>query len=138
MPKPYHQKLFWKTLGMMKQFKCVVPYLPPQFQYHSKHGYDTVADPVCINKTSNEMETIMRFYDHYSSNGQRNFCQMPCTTMEVWNHSTYILVVVGLSGILKVKQKLGVTFNFNKQDIIDFTKFSKMTMCRASEANSEK
>ena len=67
----------------MKQFKCVVPYLPPQFQYHSKHGYDTTADPVCINKTSNEMETIMRFYDHYSSNGQRNFCQMPCTTMEV-------------------------------------------------------
>ena len=87
MPKPYYQKLFWKTLGMMKQFKCVVPYLPPQLQYHSKHGYDA-ADPVCINKTSNEMETIMRFYDHYSSNGQRNFCQMPCTTMEVWNHST--------------------------------------------------
>ena len=67
---------------MMKQFKCVVPYLPPQFQYHPKYGNDT-ADPVCINKTSNEMETIMRFYDHYSSNGQRNFCQMPCTTMEV-------------------------------------------------------
>ena len=48
------------------------------------------------------------------------------------------LVAVGLSGILKAKQKLGVTFNFDKQDIIDFTKFSKMTMCRASEANSEK
>ena len=30
---------------MMKQFKCVVPYLPPQFQYHFKHGYDA-ADPV--------------------------------------------------------------------------------------------
>ena len=42
------------------------------------------------------------------------------------------------SWILKAKQKLGVTFNFNKQDVIDFTKFSKMTMCRASEANSEK
>jgi hypothetical protein len=39
-------------------------------------------------------------------------------------------------GILKGKQKLGVSFNFNKQDVIDFTKFSKMTMCRASEANS--
>ena len=50
----------------------------------------------------------------------------------------YIVVAVGLSGILKAKQKLGVTFNFNKQDVIDFTKFSKMTMCRASEANSEK
>ena len=44
-----------------------------------------------------------------------------------------LLVAVGSSGILKGKQKLGVTFNFNKQDIIDFVKFSKMTMCRASE-----
>ena len=75
----------------MKQFKCVVPYLPPQFQYHSKHGYDA-ADPVCINKTSNEMETIMRFYDHYSSNGQRNFCQMPCSTMEVRFYNVYTKV----------------------------------------------
>ena len=46
------------------------------------------------------------------------------------------IVAVGSSGILKAKQKLGVTFNFDKQDVIDFTKFSKMTMCRASEANS--
>ena len=46
------------------------------------------------------------------------------------------LDAVGLSGILKAKQKLGVTFNFDKQDVIDFTKFSKMTMCRALEANS--
>ena len=36
------------------------------------------------------------------------------------------LVAVGSSGILKAKQKLGVTFNFDKQDVIDFTKFSKM------------
>ena len=48
----------------------------------------------------------------------------------------YLLDAVGSSGILKGKQKLGVTFNFDKQDVIDFTKFSKMTMCRASEANS--
>ena len=47
----------------------------------------------------------------------------------------YTLVAVGSSGILKAKQKLDVTFNFDKQDVIDFTKFSKMTMCRASEAN---
>ena len=40
------------------------------------------------------------------------------------------------SGILKVKQKLGVTFNSDQQDIIDFTKNSNMTICRASEANS--
>ena len=41
-------------------------------------------------------------------------------------------------GILKAKQKLDVTFNFDKQDVIDFTKFLKMTMSRASKANSEK
>ena len=46
------------------------------------------------------------------------------------------LDAVRSSGILKAKQKLGVTFNFDKQDVIDLTKFSKMTMCRASEANS--
>ena len=50
--------------------------------------------------------------------------------------SLYLIVAVGSSGILKVKQKLGVTFNFDEQDVIDFTKFSKMTICRASEANS--
>ena len=48
------------------------------------------------------------------------------------------LDAVGSSDILKGMQKLGVTFNFDKQNIIDFAKFSKMTMCRASEANSEK
>ena len=52
--------------------------------------------------------------------------------------SNYVLDAVTLSRILKVKQKLGVTFNFDKQDVIDLTKFSKMTMCRAAEANSEK
>ena len=48
----------------------------------------------------------------------------------------YTLDAVMMSGILKVKQKLGVTFNFDKQDVIDLAKFSKMTMCRASEANA--
>ena len=51
---------------------------------------------------------------------------------------TYMIDAVTSSEILKAKQKLGVTFNFDKQDVIDFMKFSKMTMCRASEANSEK
>ena len=50
----------------------------------------------------------------------------------------YLLDAVTSSGILKAKQKLGATFNFDKQDVIDLTKISKMTMCRASEANSEK
>ena len=44
---------------------------------------------------------------------------------------TCILVAVGLSGILKGKQKLGVTFNSNKLGGIDFTKISKLTMCSA-------
>ena len=43
------------------------------------------------------------------------------------------LDAVTLSGIFKGKQKLGVTFNFDWQDVIDFPKFSKMTI---SEANS--
>ena len=36
----------------------------------------------------------------------------------------------------ETKQKLGVIFNSDKQDVIDFKKFSKLKMCRASEANS--
>ena len=42
---------------------------------------------------------------------------------------TYVLVAVGSSGILKAKQKLGVTFNSDKLGSINFTKFSKLTMC---------
>ena len=39
--------------------------------------------------------------------------------------------MVRSSGILKGKKKL--TFNFNKLGGIDFTKFSKLTMCSAKE-----
>ena len=42
-----------------------------------------------------------------------------------------IIVAVGSSGILKGKQKLGVTFDSDKLGGIDFTKFSKLTMCSA-------
>ena len=63
-----------------------------------------------------------------------SFCGSNCPIYFITR--TYILDAVGSSGILKAKQKLGVTFNFDKQDVIDFTKYSKMTMCRASEANS--
>ena len=51
----------------------------------------------------------------------RQFSRYICTT----------LVVVGSLGILKAKQKLGVTFNFDKLGGIDFTKFSKLSMCSA-------
>ena len=49
--------------------------------------------------------------------------------------STYYLgynrVVFGSSGILKGKEKLGLTFNPDKLGGIDFTKFSKLIMCSA-------
>jgi hypothetical protein len=53
-----------------------------------------------------------------------------------WKNMHSAVDAVGSSQILKGKQNLGVTFNFDKKDAIDFTKFSKMTTCRASEANS--
>ena len=43
----------------------------------------------------------------------------------------YILDAATSSGILKAKQKLGVTFNSDKLGAIDFTKFSELTMCSA-------
>ena len=41
------------------------------------------------------------------------------------------LDAVTSSGILKAKQKLSVTFNSDKLGGIDFTKFSKLSMCSA-------
>ena len=43
----------------------------------------------------------------------------------------YIIDAATLSGILKAKQKLGVTFNSDKLGGIDFTNFSKLNMCTA-------
>ena len=45
--------------------------------------------------------------------------------------SMYVLDAATSSGILKAKQKLGVTFNSDKLGGIDFTKFSKLSMCSA-------
>ena len=58
------------------------------------------------------------------------------TKLEAQDIELYLIVTVRLSGILKAKLKLGVTFNVDQQDVIVFTNFSKMTMCMASEANS--
>ena len=44
---------------------------------------------------------------------------------------TYTLDAATSSGILKAKQKLGVTFHSDKLGGIDFTKFSKLSMCSA-------
>ena len=46
---------------------------------------------------------------------------------------TVVLIFRHYTGILKAKQKLGVTFNFDKLGSIDFITFSKLTMCRTSE-----
>ena len=45
--------------------------------------------------------------------------------------SIFNLDAVTSSGILKAKQKLGITFNSDKLGGIDFTKISKLTMCSA-------
>ena len=44
---------------------------------------------------------------------------------------SYIIDAATLSGILKAMQKLGVTFNSDKLGGIDFTNFSKLSMCSA-------
>ena len=41
---------------------------------------------------------------------------------------TIKIIAVTWSGILKAKQKLGITFNSDKLGNIDFIKFSKLTM----------
>ena len=51
------------------------------------------------------------------------------TPTEIQALHKYVVDAVGSSEILKGKPNLGVTFNFDKQDIIDFTKFSKLTIC---------
>ena len=43
----------------------------------------------------------------------------------------YLVVTARSSGILKAIQKLGVTFKSDKLGGIDFTNFSKLTMCSA-------
>ena len=43
----------------------------------------------------------------------------------------YLLDAVRSSRILLGKQKLGVTFNADKLGGIDFTKFSKLSICSA-------
>ena len=52
-------------------------------------------------------------------------------SIEFCKKKGYLVVAVTSSGILKAKQKLGITFNSDKLGGIDFTKFSKLTMCSA-------
>ena len=50
------------------------------------------------------------------------------TMLLVLRMPIYTVVAVTLSGILKAKQKLGITFNSDKLGGMDFTKFSKLTL----------
>ena len=79
----------------------------------------------------------------YECNQFPNESKSPCPATKTVNYGLmydvsvflmlydYVLVAVTSSGILKVKQKLGVTFNSDKLGGIDFTKFSKLSMCSA-------
>ena len=57
-------------------------------------------NPMICKIDANTVDTIDKIIDKSNSKG------------------SYLSVAVGLSGILKVKQKLGVTFNFDTQDVI--------------------
>ena len=48
-----------------------------------------------------------------------------------YSDKSCVLDAVTSSGILKAKQKLGVTFNSDKLGGIDFTKILKLSMCSA-------
>ena len=68
---------------------------------------------------------------------QRCVCDsLPISRTSTLSPAQSIVVAVGLSGILKEKQKLGVTFISDKLGGINLKKNSRMTMSRASEANS--
>ena len=62
---------------------------------------------------------------------------LPLFDMTEWQFLEFLLISCGrVVRDFEGKQKIGVTLNSNKQDVIDFKKFSKLKMCRASEANS--
>ena len=48
----------------------------------------------------------------------------------------YVDLVTNVSFFIFLTKYLGVTFNFGKQDVIDSLKISKLTICRASKADS--
>ena len=70
------------------------------------------------------MESKVHYYSGFK------FCRMVHTTQRD-DIIGCILGAATSSGILKAKQKLGVTFNSDKLGGIDFTKCSKLSMCGA-------
>ena len=80
-----------------------------------------LATPMCIQAKNDPGILFWLNQDFIQSLLASNIC--------IW--FKYILDAVGLSRILKGKQKLGLTFDSDKLGVIDFTKLSKLTTCRA-------
>ena len=73
-------------------------------------------------------------FSKFSWNRQlfQKFLKMTLTVyIPARSNSTYPIDAATSSGILKAKQKLCVTFNSDKLGGIDFTKFSKLSICSA-------
>ena len=128
---------FCKKIEIPWQFCCPYPiinYLATTKILHTMKILWTIILPKwfpCMIKLTTTRLIFKSMWTYWT-----NFTQVSQSPNPVTPRVIYVLDAVTSSGILKAKQKLGVTFNFYKQDVIDFIKFSKMTMCRASEANS--
>ena len=70
------------------------------------------------------LESERKWYEGASIYTSWLYCRIPLSLMPVVD-------AVTSSGILKAKQTLGVTFHSDKLGGIDFTKFSKLSMCSA-------
>ena len=61
---------------MINKVDCVVPFMPLSNLSESIK--------VCSGQSKAEIYKYMSFYEYLSSNGQRNFCSMPCSAMDVF------------------------------------------------------
>ena len=95
--------------------------LPPYLEWRKICGLPTISSwKMLVPHVSEPQVNILFFYII--------LCENPNLVPSV--NLQCNLVAVTSSGILKAKQKLGITFNFDKLGGIDFTKFSKLTMCK--------
>ena len=107
----------------LKDFFCSPVYWQ-LLQVHINYSIlNIISNPLCIKQ--------LYLRDHpytTSAKGLGGRGQKMATFADV---QYYLLDAVTSSGILKAKQKLGITFNSDKLGGIDFTNFSKLTMCSA-------
>ena len=78
---------------------------------------ETFAEFTILSRLPFEMEPVLKIFEMY--------------IFTILIKYMYLLDAATSSGILKAKQKLGVTFNSDKLGGIAFTKISKLTMCSA-------